>query len=277
MKKKCFIIMPITTTDIYTEQFNDTKHFFHVLEHLFIPAINDAGMEPIPPTIKGSEVIQGNIIKKLESADLVLCDMSSLNPNVFFELGIRTALNRPVALVKDDITSTAPFDTSIIYHHTYKSSLTQWGAKTEIDKLKSHLKECMKNDSDNSLWSYFSMSQLAEVGNEAPSVERQLSYAIKLLESLHHRSAPPKKIHEPNLDGTSLKLILPGIDKLFHTEGIAESAIEWELNHPILTIMTDQKLPTRIRKLFSQYAQKTDLVLKFRNRSAGYSNMPSLS
>lgn len=41
----------------------------------------------------------------VEEADMVLCDMSRLNANVFFELGIRTALDRPAALVKDDQTT----------------------------------------------------------------------------------------------------------------------------------------------------------------------------
>ena len=42
----------------------------------------------------GADLIHAQIVKNLQFADVVLCDVSTHNPNVFFELGIRTALNR---------------------------------------------------------------------------------------------------------------------------------------------------------------------------------------
>jgi len=119
-KKHCFIIMPITTPDNMVDQYEHSggkDHFKHVLDCLFVPAVKEAGYEPIPPTTKGSDIIHAGIIQNLETADLVLCDMSSLNPNVFFEFGIRTSLNKPVCVVKDDLTKKVPFDTGIINHH----------------------------------------------------------------------------------------------------------------------------------------------------------------
>ncbi|TAK61813.1 MAG: hypothetical protein EPO24_05530, partial [Bacteroidetes bacterium] len=75
-KKKCFIIMPITTpSEKLAEYNNDVEHFIHVMEHLFIPAIEKAELEPMLPIASGTDVIQAEIIKKLETADLVLCDM----------------------------------------------------------------------------------------------------------------------------------------------------------------------------------------------------------
>ena len=97
--------MPLTTPARYVETYKgDTQHFIHVLGHLFKPAIEAAGLTPITPMSKGSKVIHGDIIRNLETADLVLCDMSILNPNVFFELGIRTALNKSVAMIRDNAT-----------------------------------------------------------------------------------------------------------------------------------------------------------------------------
>lgn len=84
-KKKCFIIMPITTPKHLISVYNnDTKHFTNVLESLFEPAINKMGYKPVPPKTTGSHIIQADIIKKIEEADIVLCDMAALNPNVFF-------------------------------------------------------------------------------------------------------------------------------------------------------------------------------------------------
>ena len=118
-KKTCFIIMPITTPkSLLTVYGDDANHFKHVLECIFVPSIEEAGLKAIPPKAKGDDVIQGKIIKELETADLVLCDMSTLNANVFFELGIRTALNKPACMVKDELTNKVPFDTGIVNYHT---------------------------------------------------------------------------------------------------------------------------------------------------------------
>lgn len=70
--------------------------FVHIL---LIPAIKKAGFEPILQKTKGSELIHGEIIRNIESADFILCDTSVLNPDVFFELGIRTSLNKPVCIL----------------------------------------------------------------------------------------------------------------------------------------------------------------------------------
>jgi hypothetical protein len=119
--------MPITTPKEHIGLYqNDSKHFLHVLDCLFIPALENAGFEPIPPKTTGSDVIHADIIQKLSSCELVLCDMSILNPNVFFEFGIRTALNKSVVLVIDDKTEPIPFDTGIINFHKYDSSLASW-------------------------------------------------------------------------------------------------------------------------------------------------------
>ncbi len=210
-KPSCFIIMPITTPAHYVEQYKgDGDHFKHVLDHLFKPAIDAAGMEPIAPIVKGSEIIHGEIIKNIETADLVLCDMSILNPNVFFELGIRTALNKSVAMVKDDVTGKIPFDTGIINHHTYNSDgLTAWDMDAEIKSLKTHLEDCMNNGEENALWGYFSMSQQAVVPSDAPDVDKKLGYLIKQVESLSHKVNKTSIFHreEPNFYGDPNSLI----------------------------------------------------------------------
>ncbi len=142
---------------------DDVDHFRHVFDYLINPAIKNIGFEAIPPTAEGSDVIQGSIIRNLETADLVLCDMSSLNPNVLFELGIRTALNKSVSLIKDNLTPSIPFDPSIINHHTYISALEPWILEDQIPSLTKHLEKSIeKSDDSNSLRTYFSFSMRAE-------------------------------------------------------------------------------------------------------------------
>lgn len=182
----CFIIMPISTpSDLVDTYSNDIDHFKHVLDYLFIPAIEQVGMVPIPPKTKGSEIIQAEIIKNIESAGFVLCDMSTLNANVFFELGIRTAVNKSVALVKDDATERVPFDTHIINNHTYLRSLEPWVIKSEIEKLADHLKHCCSSqEKTNSLWKYFSLTSRAVPLEKEISGEDKTDYLIRQVDAL---------------------------------------------------------------------------------------------
>lgn len=155
--------MPISTPKVLQPQYGgDTEHFKHVLDHLFTPAIEEAGFEPIPPVSEGAELIHASIIQRLVESDFVLCDMSALNPNVFFELGIRTALNKPICLVRDDITDSVPFDTNVINHHSYRSALNPWEITSDIQQLSQHLKETTKlSGGENGMWKYFGLSATA--------------------------------------------------------------------------------------------------------------------
>jgi hypothetical protein len=152
--------MPITTPERYAETLRDPDHFLHVLEHLFTPALQGAGLTVIPPTATGTVMIQAEIIRNLQQADFVLCDLSSLNPNVFFELGIRTSLDLPVILVKDNLTEQIPFDLNAVNTLTYESSLTPWTLGSQIQRLTEHVKRAIGGGSSgNSMWRYFGLTR----------------------------------------------------------------------------------------------------------------------
>src|SRR5438132_13664547 len=120
----CFIVAPISTGKELVELYGgDQNHFSNVLKYLLVPAVREAGLNPIEPVMEGSDVIHAQIIRNLDESPHVLCDISSLNPHVMLELGIRTALNKPVYIIRDSVTPTekVPFDVSIINNHTYQS------------------------------------------------------------------------------------------------------------------------------------------------------------
>lgn len=155
-EKSCFIIMPITTPEALLDTYADgVEHFQHVLECLFIPALNQASYHPILPIAKGADLIHAEIIKNLETADLVLCDMSCLNQNVFLELGIRIALNKPVCMIKDEHTTRIPFDVGVMNYHEYSSVLAACEIETQVAKLSKHIQNSAeRSDGQNTLWKY---------------------------------------------------------------------------------------------------------------------------
>lgn len=174
--------MPITTPETFLPKYGgDDEHFPHVLTHLFAPVITACGYEVIPPKAKGTDVIHANIIQNIERADMLLCDMSTLNANVFFELGVRTALNKPICLVRDDLTQFVPFDLGVINHHTYSSALNVWELDREREALAKHFKESQRSEV-NALWKYFSISSTGAAVSVSKS--DKTDFIIKQMESL---------------------------------------------------------------------------------------------
>jgi hypothetical protein len=186
---RCFVAMPITTPKPYADQLDDTEHFLHVLNSLFEPALVKAGYEAVPPISSGSELIHASIIKNLEECELVLCDISALNPNVFFELGIRTALNKPVVIVRDSLTRAIPFDTASINTHTYDVSLRAWLIESEVDKLATHITvTAAKSEGQNPLWRFFGIQQTAQPAQIENPTEAKLDLLIAEISDLKRAS-----------------------------------------------------------------------------------------
>lgn len=95
--KDCFIIMPISDADGY-----DKGHFLHVYEDIIKPAVQMTDFVPRrADEVKETNFIHLDILKKLIDAPIAICDLSTRNPNVLFELGIRQAFDKPVVLIQE--------------------------------------------------------------------------------------------------------------------------------------------------------------------------------
>ena len=116
--KRCFVIMPISDPPEYA-----TGHFTRVYKDLIEPAILSAGFIPERSGDKlHTKVIMLEILKSITEFDMAICDLSSLNPNVMYELGIRQMAKMPVTLIKDERTRRI-FDTGLMSDIEYDSSL----------------------------------------------------------------------------------------------------------------------------------------------------------
>jgi|SRR5436190_5967530 len=116
-KEICGLVMPISAIDGLPE-----SHWAEVLS-LISEAIEKAGVTPnLVSNADDVGIIQKRIIQNLYDNPIVMCDVSSKNPNVMFELGMRLAFDKPTIIVKDDKT-TYSFDTSPIEHLSYPRDL----------------------------------------------------------------------------------------------------------------------------------------------------------
>ena len=95
--KNCFVIMPIDDCDGY-----EKGHFAHVYDDIIKPAIDKTEFTAIrADEVKETNFIHLDILKKLIDAPIAVCDLSTRNPNVLFELGIRQAFDKPVVLIQE--------------------------------------------------------------------------------------------------------------------------------------------------------------------------------
>jgi hypothetical protein len=185
----CFIVMPVSTSSEDARVYGDDIHFNHVLLHLMIPAVERAGYQAIEPLASGADIIQAEIIRQLETADLVLCDISTLNANVFFELGIRTAVDKPVCIVKDTVTEKIPFDTSIINVLTYEPSMVPWLLEEQIKAIAKHLRaSAERSDRRNTLWRYFGLTTRAAFREGESSLEEKVDLLLLQFRGLEAQS-----------------------------------------------------------------------------------------
>ena len=143
MPRTCFIIMPFSATASCTED-----EWTWIFENVFKPSIEgaDLGYE-----CRRSVATQGNIVasilKELDTAYLVLADLTDRNTNVFYELGVRHSLRDRTILVaqkSDDI----PFDLQAYAYHVY-----DWKTKEGRHALANRLKQLLADVDTNPEWS----------------------------------------------------------------------------------------------------------------------------
>lgn len=256
--------MPITTPDIMIEEYRDGKeHFKHVLKCLFFPSIDKAGYKPISPKAKGSDLIHANIIKELETAEMVLCDMSCLNPNVFFEFGIRTALNKPLCIVKDEFTSDVPFDTAILNHYEYKSTLETWEIEEEINQLSIHITNTVELSKDeNSLWKFFGFKSQAIPFEGGADVESKLDFLSMRIESLDHKISGFDNTEQKRrmlLRKNKTTLVYNLLEKFLDDPDIAQVRVSDTTIEVMLAMEADESFRTSIEKAIEN---ATDMYTK---------------
>jgi hypothetical protein len=138
---KAFVIMPFTEKN----DRRSTGFFKEVLGNLLIPAGIDAGFTVETAIKQGSDVIHSTIINDLLEADLVIADLTDHNPNVLFELGVRMAMDKPVALIKTGDTGRIFDVDSMLRVYEYNQNLWKSTIEKDVPELSEHFKAAWAN------------------------------------------------------------------------------------------------------------------------------------
>lgn len=151
-QKRCFVIMPFSDPEGYAP-----GHFRKVYDQIIKPAVENAGYVAYRVDENGvSDLITTKIFKAILDCEMAVCDLSSRNPNVLYELGIRHSFDKPVVLITDDKTERI-FDIQGLSTITYRSSRLYDEVPEDQEKISKAIKA---NENNSSTYSIINMVKL---------------------------------------------------------------------------------------------------------------------
>lgn len=127
-----------------------------------------------------SETMLERIYRQIETADIIIADLTGKNPNVFYEIGYAHAKQKPCTLLTQDA-SDIPFDLKHHRHLVYGNS---------IQKLKSLLGvelEWIKGEIEKIKSSTFTI-ELKKVGSELTKTKFEAVAEVSITIDIHNRT-----------------------------------------------------------------------------------------
>ena len=133
--QKCFVISP------FKEPFND------YYKKIYKPAIEKADLKAERgDEVYSSRAIIDDIFNSIIESEVVLCDVTGINPNVIYELGVAHALKKPAIILTQSVDH-VPFDFRHLRVISYDTKQVKWDISLgdEISKTILSLRSDPKN------------------------------------------------------------------------------------------------------------------------------------
>lgn len=268
-KIDCFVIMPIGDCDGY-----NSGHFTRVYEDIIKPAVSQAEFKPI----RGDEVaktnlIQLDILNKLLETPIAVCDLSSRNPNVLFELGIRQAFDMPVVLIQEKGTPKI-FDINPLRYVEYSREMGYRDVVEAQKKIKSALIETYNSKDEqgniNSIVKLLALNTAASIptvngDNEAFKVNiiiSQLSELSAKVDLLQNRVIDNSSYYNSDDEATLLNRKIKELDSEFTNMQVGNEVGFLEHGEYLNRLMKLKRDLYRIKSLFDQVPMEYTFLLR---------------
>ncbi|RSQ24223.1 hypothetical protein EA709_16665 [Acinetobacter baumannii] len=248
----CFIIMPIADHPDYKQ-----GHFKRVYEDIIKPACQAAGYRAIrADDVAQTNLIHLDILQKLLESPMAICDLSTRNPNVLFELGLRQAFDKPTILIQE-VGTPQIFDINLFRYTQYRNGLDYRDVLADqkaIQKVIEETKQAVaENKSVNSIIKLLSITNPASL-QDSSNFEDKEYFQILMSEiqgiknslARNNNFTNSKYIINPENErksSTQIKVrVLVDNEMPLETLEVLMTYISTLADDPTLTLMEDKEL-----------------------------------
>lgn len=217
--KECFIVTPIGSAG--SEIRRETEGLIH---SVLTPVLAEFELQPVAAhQISETGSITRQIIKRLLESELVVANLTGLNPNVMYEVGIRHCSRKPLIVLAREGT-VLPFDLSDERTVFYRNDLI--GSEELKDQLKSVIPPALNDLSpDNPVYRVVEVDMIKvpeNGGNEVSSVfDKRLSIIESQLEIISGHIRSEKRYSAPPHVGA--------LFSSFHASGVKRRSLSFNV------------------------------------------------
>lgn len=269
--KTCFVITPIGD-----ENSSIRRHIDGVINAAIRPALKSKYKINVAHEFTTTGSINKQVIVEIYDSDLVIANLTDLNPNVMYELAIRHALKKPVIMIMEKGDNKLPFDVAnertIFYKNDFQGVLD---LKKEIERTEENM-ESIKNLSNpiyDALYEYTNDKSLINLA------EKEGLEDVNVLKSILNKiSNLEKTIYKNNLEVAATEEMTTKVFNIrleFKDEVIEDEKIEIIANiRHNLRVRLVQKFGVGI--LFLKKAMEGCIAMRVTFRSEGLIDTSSL-
>lgn len=181
-RRRAFVAMPYGTKDDFAKRRKiDCESVFR---RLLVPALEDADLDwERADRQVDSGIIHVGMIEALANADVVIVDTATLNPNVFYELGLRHAFADKTTILIGPSDQKPPFDVAPVRHVQYDldgATLGEAAALEAMETLAPHLdpNRTERADPDSPVHSLFEAQRVRLPVRDAVDAEDERAIAL---------------------------------------------------------------------------------------------------
>jgi hypothetical protein len=176
-RKKCFVV-----SQIGAEGSDERKHADRVFKHLIEPACTTCSFAAERADhIPNAGSITTQVVSSIANSDLVIADLTNLNPNVMYELGLRHGTMKPVVQIAIKDTK-LPFDVMGVNTLFYQLDLDH--VENGKEKLTQAIEEAMSGRT-HPLALLLPRYESSQQGRGDPQIEVLAQVATRLQELSH--------------------------------------------------------------------------------------------
>lgn len=183
--KTCFIITPIGEDGSTIR-----RHINGIIDSAIIPVLGHNYEITVAHRMPSPGSINKQVIKNIYEADLVIANLTNLNPNVMYELAFRHAIRKPVITIMEKGSGSLPFD--VVAERTIFYINDSQGVLDLKDELKEYIGkiegiDC--NKIDNPIYDVLQglteeKTVLSKIEQNSDSEGDALKYIVKRLDEL---------------------------------------------------------------------------------------------